>query len=182
MDKGSDLISEHTVIYYCAPTLAGIKTANLFCQDFQSPWERDSMIAAWNRKLNPSGIYVTILRTRGQRKKLKRNLTAVRARVLLKRFGYRSLEIEDALFRLRGRFTAEEDFPHEIGLFLGYPIEDVEGFIANGGKGCKCSGCWKVYGDVEKAQALFDSYKECRRRLMTQWNHGASVTSLAVAL
>ena len=61
-------------------------------------------------------------------------------------------------------------------------IEDVEGFIANGGKGCKCSGCWKVYGDVEKAQALFDSYKECRRRLMTQWNHGASVTSLAVAL
>ena len=114
--------------------------------------------------------------------KIEANLTTVRAQVLLKRFGYRSLEIEDALFRLRGRFTAEEDFPHEIGLFLGYPIEDVEGFIANGGKGCKCSGCWKVYGDVEKAQALFDSYKECRRRLMTQWNHGASVTSLAVAL
>ena len=84
------------------------------------------MIAAWNRKLNPSGIYVTILRTRGQRsliyiyrpKKLKRNLTTVRAQVLLKRFGYRSLEIEDALFRLRGRLLQKRIFPMKLACSL----------------------------------------------------------------
>lgn len=148
------------------------------------------MIAAWNRRLNIRGIFVTVLRTRGRRsliyiyrpKELKRNLEAAGARVLLKRFGYRSSDPEESLARLRRRFAAEGDFPHEIGLFLGYPIEDVEGFIEHGGKGCKCSGCWKVYGDVEKAQALFASYKECRRRLMVQWTRGASVSSLAVAL
>ena len=48
------------------------------------------------------------------------------------------------------------DFPHEIGLFLGYPIEDVVGFIRYAGKGCKLSGLWKVYGDAEAASRLFD--------------------------
>ncbi len=146
-------------------------------------------MASWNRKLNPSGIAVTVLRTRNRRSliyvyrpgALAVNLSAPQAIVLLRQFGYDSLEIEDALAMLRRRFAAEGDFPHEIGLFLGYPIEDVEGFIIHGGKDCKCSGCWKVYGDVERAQALFDSYKQCRRRLMDAWNHGTSLVNLAVA-
>ena len=38
------------------------------------------------------------------------------------------------------------DFPHEIGVFLGYPLEDVVGFIRHRGKCFTCCGCWKSYG------------------------------------
>ena len=63
----------------------------------------------------------------------------------------------DALLRnLKRRIAKSKDFPHEIGLFLGYPIEDVVGFIRYAGKGCKLSGLWKVYGDAEAASRLFD--------------------------
>lgn len=42
------------------------------------------------------------------------------------------------------RLRRQEDFPHEVGLFLSYPPEDVAGFIANNARRCKCAGLWKV--------------------------------------
>ena len=52
-------------------------------------------------------------------------------------------------------------FPHEIGFFLGYPYDDVVGFIENKGKNSLCSGCWKVYSRARDAQACFCCYKTC---------------------
>lgn len=51
----------------------------------------------------------------------------------LAQYGYQSIDIDYALNRLRERFNAGEDFPHEIGLFLDYPLGDVIGFIENEG-------------------------------------------------
>jgi len=48
------------------------------------------------------------------------------------------------------------EFPHEIGIILGYPIEDVIGFIKNRGKNYRFQGYWKVYGDVENAKKYFN--------------------------
>jgi hypothetical protein len=53
--------------------------------------------------------------------------------------------------------------PHEIGLFLGYPLDDVLGFIRHGGRGYKLCGVWKVYGDVERAKDQFRQYELCRK-------------------
>jgi hypothetical protein len=64
------------------------------------------------------------------------------------------------------RFRESGPFPHEVGFFLGYPPEDVIGFMENNGKGCKLCGTWKVYGDVEKARACFREYSLCRKRLV----------------
>jgi hypothetical protein len=50
--------------------------------------------------------------------------------------------------------------PHEIGLFLGYPLEDVKGFIENSGRGSKISGYWKVYGDENYARRKFGEYRK----------------------
>jgi hypothetical protein len=66
-----------------------------------------------------------------------------------------------ALHYLKKRFTAG-DFPHEVGLFLGYPVEDVTGFIRHKGQHYKLHGYWKVYGDVEGAKRLFRQYDLCR--------------------
>ena len=62
---------------------------------------------------------------------------------------------------LAGRLRTQKEFPHEVGLFLGYPPEDVDGFIRFGAKGAKCVGTWKVYGDEAAAKRRFALYKKC---------------------
>lgn len=56
----------------------------------------------------------------------------------------------------RQTFKGDEsgEFPHEVGLFLSYPPEDVKGFIDHRANDFKCAGLWKVYGDEEKARAV----------------------------
>ena len=61
------------------------------------------------------------------------------------------------------RLNRGKDFPHEIGLFLGYPAEDVNGFIRHGARCAKCVGTWKVYGDEESARKKFALYQKCTR-------------------
>jgi len=58
-----------------------------------------------------------------------------------------------------------ETFPHEVGLFLGYPVEDVSGFIRHKGMNYKLCGYWKVYGDVDYAVDRFSLYDRCRQKM-----------------
>ncbi len=78
--------------------------------------------------------------------------------------------------RMRGR----EDFPHEIGLFLGYPPEDVYGFI-HARLGAKCCGCWKVYGDVDAARRTFAKYRKCTKVYLRCRAEGRGMGRLAVS-
>lgn len=64
------------------------------------------------------------------------------------------------------------DFPHEMGLLLGYPIEDVEGFIKNKGENYLYAGYWKVYKDVEQKKLLFDAYESAKEGLVLLVGHG----------
>ncbi|MEI3013614.1 MAG: DUF3793 family protein [Ruthenibacterium lactatiformans] len=81
----------------------------------------------------------------------------------------------------RMRSAKAGGFPHEIGLFLGYPLEDVTGFIAAGGAEYRCSGCWKVYGDVEQAQHLFRRYAACRKRYLAMASSGLTLGEMLAA-
>jgi hypothetical protein len=65
---------------------------------------------------------------------------------------------------LQNRILESPGFPHEIGLFLGYPSEDVAGFIEQKGQNYKYCGLWKVYGNVKTAMNLFQHYEECRQK------------------
>jgi hypothetical protein len=58
------------------------------------------------------------------------------------------------------------EFPHEIGLFLGYPLTDVEGFIRNQGRNYLLCGMWKVYSRVQVAETAFTSFHRLRDRAM----------------
>ena len=73
------------------------------------------------------------------------------------------------------------EFPHEIGLFLSYPPEDVQGFIENHAQNFKLSGLWKVYGDEAYARAAFAKYKKCTDIYCRSWRSGASLEALTVA-
>jgi hypothetical protein len=92
---------------------------------------------------------------------------------LLRSFGYpeggpasrrRGVPEESYLDILQNRMLQSSEFPHEIGLFLGYPSEDVAGFIEQKGQNYKYCGLWKVYGNVKKAVNLFQQYEECRQK------------------
>jgi hypothetical protein len=61
--------------------------------------------------------------------------------------------IEDLVMRF------EWGVPHEVGIFLGYPLDDVVGFIKNGGRREKISGYWKVYGNEKYALEKFGEFK-----------------------
>jgi hypothetical protein len=62
---------------------------------------------------------------------------------------------------LQKQFSCET-FPHEVGFFLGYPAEDVLGFMKHKGENYKLCGYWKVYGNVKKAKEYFRRYDFCR--------------------
>ena len=78
----------------------------------------------------------------------------------LKAYGYQdSMSIMEMLEHLRYRMESSVDFPHEIGVFLGYPLMDVKYFISRRGNGYSMCGEWKVYHDVVDAQRSFLCYK-----------------------
>ena len=56
----------------------------------------------------------------------------------LRCFGYRYRDVEEALWLLGRRFQSYKqkamEFPHEMGIFLGYPLGDVKGFIRHRGR------------------------------------------------
>ena len=86
--------------------------------------------------------------------------------------------LEAMLDHLASRMAGSGGFPHEVGLFLGYPAEDVEGFRRHGGQGYKYSGLWKVYSDVERAQRCFRQYGCCRRALCRRLEAGCRLVQL----
>ena len=95
-------------------------------------------------------------------------------------YGYRAFGTDYAVERLKQRLCTEDSFPHEIGIFLGYPLEDVKGFIENAGKNAKFTGCWKVYNNECEAIRTFQQYKKCRDVYARLWTQGISVRQLTV--
>ena len=83
----------------------------------------------------------------------------------------------------RQTFKGDEsgEFPHEVGLFLSYPPEDVKGFIDHRANNFKCTGPWKVYGDEQAAKNIFEKYEVCSKIYSLQWQQGKSIEQLTVA-
>lgn len=180
---------EMEIIAHCAPTLAGIKTANMFTY---IPEHMDSIpgeVHHANEKLNSKGVYVEVLRQSEARalmyvyrpSKLVQDLKRDGADCLLARCGYSSPDVNCCLCQLKNRFCQQECFPHEVGLFLGYPLDDVTGFIEQKGKNYKCCGIWKVYGDEQKSLQIFCKLKKCSEIYKRLSANGRTIDQLTVA-
>ena len=66
----------------------------------------------------------------------------------------------------------------EVGLFLGYPPEDVAGFIEHRGQSFSYSGYWKVYTNEEATRKLFDRYTRCTREFCNKLELGMNFSEL----
>ena len=181
-------VFEETLIKHCSPTLAGLKTGSMFVFRFCGEESLAGLMRDYNSRLADKGVRLTLLRKRGQSalvyvyrpEKLKNDLQDETAGDILFQSGYRDRDPVSCLKKLRSRLHANDGFPHEVGLFLGYPPDDVRGFIENRGACSKCCGCWKVYGNVEESQKCFERYHRCRQIFYQQWSMGTSVEHLTV--
>ena len=179
---------EMLLVRHCSPTLAGLKTASLFICQFKDRGSLDERMTAWNALLNKKDVFLTVLKLDSDRalvyvyreKMLAEDLRSEAARRFLSRYGYRRSGPSEAIEQLKGRFLDGSSFPHEIGLFLGYPLHDVVGFINNGGRACLLTGCWKVYSNEDEAKERFEALRRCKNEYLDVFNSGIPVDQLTV--
>lgn len=183
-------MSEELLVIHCSPTLAGLKTGSLFTAECRKQTEFIEKLCAFNRLLVPKGLRILPMKKIKNRvlvyvyrpSKLEEDFANEHVYSLLKSMGYPCKKPQQCVACLAKKLRENESFPHEIGLFLGYPPEDVRGFIENKAGHCKCMGCWKVYGDVEQAQEKFRQFRKCADIYHTQWQKGFSIERLTVAV
>ena len=186
---------ETVMIEQCAPVLAGLKPAGLFRYETSDSSDLARRVRSWNAQLCSKGLRVEVLkgciRTHQylvyvyRASRLRAILAEDAIRHFLAQEGYTlpaSPEDFGKLIRqLSRRLCCAAEFPHEIGVFLGYPLPDVQGFIQNQGRNFTCCGCWKAYGDPSAAQRHFAQLNKCTAVYLRLFRSGTPIQRLAVA-
>ncbi len=167
---------EDYLSFYCAPCLLGQKCANIFCMPL-CMYSEDSELS---ESLARAGFTLRLLYISGDRghlilyssDALAKVLAKHRVREALRFFGYREeslgLQALSILFEKLEDFSNRKKegndvlFPHEIGLFLGYPAQDVLQYYLKKGQDYIFSGYWKVYSNPLWAASQFRKYDAAR--------------------
>lgn len=100
----------------------------------------------------------------------------------LNEFEYYSYDLNYVLDKLSTRFKdfylGNSEFPHELGIFLNYPIEDIKGFILNDGKNSLLTKYWKVYSNINKAKETFKKFDEAFELSLRQIVDGYKISEI----
>jgi hypothetical protein len=181
---------EQLLVYHSAPTLAGIKAANLISISKEDFATYKKFLIECNKIGNQKGIYFMAFCGCKQRyllfvyhkKRLEAYLATQSAELFLSRHGYDVQSTLDVkLGILSTRFKQQGTFPHELGIFLEYPVADVEKFIDSSGANAKLCGEWKVYSNVEQAKVLFRRFTKCRLDYLHRFRRGVRLKDLMIA-
>lgn len=188
----------------CAPVLAGVKPSNMLVlenkhiRDVVRTLEGTGL--SWRCLYAGSEKNIWLLY---RKEALKKYVFQEEERMFLRENGYEEERLEQMLVRLGQRFRQyrrgkeaaqalcaacppdvcmstdcsqqEISFPHEMGVFLGYPMADVKGFIKYEGKNYLYSGYWKVYENVEERKQLFESYEQIRNVFIQEAEKGKNL-------
>lgn len=167
----------------CAPLITGLKTSNLLNiqrEGYQRVKElvKDSHISFY--PLLVSGQKVTILLYNAR--SLEAYFWQEKVVKLLHSMGYEGTSLEEVLPVFRARYQnymqEKKEFPHELGLLLGYPVEDVEGFIKHEGRNSLCTGYWKVYEDQAAKKKIFEQFEYAKENLIQLLSYGISMAEI----
>ena len=177
---------EETLVSHAAPVLAGIKPAALLSFSRKAYPQLPSIARAYSRRFQAEGlIFETVCRCSQhflllvyRPRLLKQRLEENEVRGCLTRFGYPQDSLSRILHHLRRRLRQTNGFPHEIGLFLGYPPRDVLACLGEIPAPCLLCGYWKVYFNVEEAKQLFAQYDHCREAYCKAYQEGHTVSQL----
>ena len=174
------------VVTQCAPVLKGVKISNLITMK-PGGWRK---IRAYLKK---SRIICIPLYADAEKEvlflyryeQLERHLKNREVREFLRGCGYESFEVASVLVRLRRRYRLyagiSKEFPHELGILLGYPVGDVQGFIDNRGENSLTSRYWKVYKNPKEAEKIFDLYDRVKEQALKEIMCGRTLSHVAVS-
>ena len=174
------------VVTQCAPVLKGVKISNLITMK-PGGWRK---IRAYLKK---SRIICIPLYADAEKEvlflyryeQLERHLKKREVREFLRGCGYESFEVASVLVRLRRRYRLyagiSKEFPHELGVLLGYPVGDVQGFIDNRGENSLTSRYWKVYQNPKEAEKIFDLYDRVKEQALKEIMCGRTLSHVAVS-
>ncbi len=178
---------ENEIVTHCAPTIMGLKPANLVSFSKMKWPNIQDLLMIYEKLFSQYGIQMKVVCSC----KLHYLLLIYRADLLenylsdpevesfLIEEGYENCEnAEDYIECLALRYGKNQQCPHEIGIFLGYPLEDVKGFIKYKGNQFKYCGIWKVYGDVNNAIETFTAYRQCCQIALKALQNGYGITQL----
>lgn len=163
-----DCLSRY-IVFALSPVLKGIKPAELItlkasCSCLQT-WQKHKGEIAKNIgltffELNTCETSVSVLWFAPL--PFEKMLFGLKNSPLLQRENYPvKHSVKAVLKHLQSRFAGGE-FPHEIGLFLGYPEEDVSSFITQCGQNYCICRYWKVYHNVAQANRIFKQIDSIR--------------------
>ena len=174
------------VVTQCAPVLKGVKISNLITMK-PGGWRK---IRAYLKK---SRIICIPLYADAEKEvlflyryeQLERHLKNREVLEFLRSCGYESFEVASVLVRLRRRYQLyagiSKEFPHELGVLLGYPVGDVQGFIDNRGENSLTSRYWKVYQNPKEAEKIFDLYDRVKEQALKEIMCGRTLSHVAVS-
>lgn len=183
MGKKEYMDFQKKLAFHSAPALLGVKSANLISLK-NSEFDLDSHIKIFRARVKGTGLNIKLLCSCENsslillynEKLLSESLKRPYVKNFLVSCGYNDNEnIDTHLETLSSRISCSPEFPHEIGIFLDYPFEDIIGFIRNKGRNFKMCGYWKVYSDTEYANRTFTYYDKCREFLCYKLNCGCDI-------
>lgn len=174
---------EMQMVAQCAPVIAGIKISNLLI----IPYDNECMLESFVK-----GTYLQFFRLMQNgkkttyiifnRKSFEEYLSSPEVIRFLKSYGYQNIRIGEMLVEFQKRYKKNigtpEQFPHEMGIILGYPVEDVIGFTKNKGKDFLYSGYWKVYEDMNAKVELFKRFENAMNEQIKMMASGLSLSEI----
>lgn len=181
MEKMDKVELKNQLAMQCAPLLMGIKPSNLLTLRQHSVDEVEALFDGTD--ISVQTLCVTAQQTvlfLFREEELLSYLHTPEVKQAMQLFGYETLYLTDIFANLCTHYKTymkdRESFPHELGLLLGYPVEDVLGFIEHCGQNYLYSGYWKVYGNVKQAKRTFAQYNAAKETMIRLVCSGAEWT------
>ena len=171
------------LISQCAPFLKGIKVASILNIEEKGREELPEIFEG-------TDISYEVLTTAKGRclvlfyreETLKEHLQKSDVQEFLEPYGYKFSNVTNVLSHLKSRVEqySRKDicFPHEIGAFLDYPIDDVKCFMEEESKEPLLIGYWKVYNHPERARMTFTAYDKEKDNEVNEFLMGKSLREI----
>lgn len=165
---------EQLVLIHCAPVLCRVKPASIIsCCRYDHETIDDALVEIQKQLARHGCLLVEVCRCEHhitlfiyQRWILTAYLSAPGVSEYLAFKGYTAThDIDEVIHMLIRRYRQQKTVPHEVGVFLGYPLEDVLKFEKHNGRDYKICRYWKVYSDESQAERIFDCYDRCRAKV-----------------
>lgn len=174
---------ELQLVLQCAPVIAGIKISNLLIIKTETLFPALDILKSSHfcyfllrKDIDKTAILLY------NPEKLQEYLKQDKVAALLRQMGYEDCSLGQVLsvFRMRYLNYMEhpQEFPHEMGVLLGYPIEDVTGFMQNEGRNFLYTGYWKVYENLAEKIQLFRSYELVKEQQVQMIAEGVEMSEI----